>query len=392
MKAMRGAAMLCAACLIGTGICSLPAPAAVYAAEEETAPEFEGLRYEAADGAVTITGFTSDLTGKVTVPAEIDGLPVTKIGEGAFKYNFKITEVTLPDSITELGKLAFKSCGKMIKATLPKNLTAIPESCFEECRKLESLVIPEPVKSLGELAFAQCLALADLTVPEGLETVGEDAFLNTPWLEAKRAENPFVIINHVLIDGKACSGDITIPSDVTVIGPSAFAHDYYLKNVLVPENVKEIARLGFFNCTGLESITVLNPECKIYDIDGTISNIYNKHQFSFMGAIRGYENSTLQAFCEPRDYPFEVITAVRGDYDLNGKVSSDDAQNVLNYYAQAVAGSTPALNALQKEGTDVNGDGAIDSADAQLILLYYVQNTLAGVPTTWEQLTAESSS
>ena len=292
MKAMRGAAMLCAACLIGTGICSLPAPAAVYAAEEETAPEFEGLRYETADGAVTITGFTSDLTGKVTVPAEIDGLPVTKIGEGAFKYNFKITEVTLPDSITELGKLAFKSCGKMTKATLPKNLTAIPESCFEECRKLESLVIPEPVKSLGELAFAQCLALADLTVPEGLETVGEDAFLNTPWLEAKRAENPFVIINHVLIDGKACSGDITIPSDVTVIGPSAFAHDYYLKNVLVPENVKEIARLGFFNCTGLESITVLNPECKIYDIDGTISNIYNKHQFSFMGAIRGYENSS----------------------------------------------------------------------------------------------------
>ena len=82
MKAKRGAAMLCAACLIGTGVCSMPVPAAVYAAEEETAPEFEGLRYEAADGAVTITGFASDLEGKVTVPAEIGGLPVTKNRRG----------------------------------------------------------------------------------------------------------------------------------------------------------------------------------------------------------------------------------------------------------------------------------------------------------------------
>ena len=49
MKPRKGAAVLCAACLIGTGASVLPAPAAVHAAEE--APlVYEGLKYETAEG------------------------------------------------------------------------------------------------------------------------------------------------------------------------------------------------------------------------------------------------------------------------------------------------------------------------------------------------------
>ena len=40
----------------------------------------------------------------------------------------------------------------------------------------------------------------------------------------------------------------------------------------------------------------------------------------------------------------------------------------------------------QKLASDVSGDGAVDSADAQLILLYYVQNSVADIPTEWEDL------
>ena len=386
MKNKRGAALLCAACLIGTGAAVLPAPAAVYAAEEETVQEADGLKYEIADGAVTITGFTSDLSGEVTVPAEIDGLPVTKIGANAFKYNADITEITLPDSITEIGTSAFYSCFQLKKAVLPKNLQSIADSTFEESRKLITLAVPESVKDIGERAFAKCYALSELTVPEGLETVGEDAFLDTPWMDAQREKNPFVIINHVLIDGKACKGDITIPADVTKIGAGAFSYDYYITSVLVPENVKEIARYGLFNCTGLESVTVLNPDCVIYDLDGTISNTYCRHVAGFLGSIRGMENSTLQAFCEVRNYPFEVIKAEKGDWNLNGKVGADDAQNVLSAYADILAGSASELSEMQRTAADVNGDGEINAADAQMILLYYVLNTIADTPTSWDEL------
>ena len=386
MKTRRGAALLCAACLIATGTAALPAPAAVFAAEEEAVLEADGLKYEIADDSVAITGFTSELSGEVTVPAEINGLPVAKIEAGAFKYNAKVTEITLPDSVTEIGQEAFKSCFQLKSVVLPKNLTSIADNTFQESRKLASLTVPEQVKSIGELAFAQCLSLADLTLPEGLETVGEDAFLNTPWMDAQREKNPFVIINHVLIDGKACKGDITIPADVTAIGAGAFSYNYYITSVLVPENVKEIRRYGFFNCTGMERITVLNPDCEIYDLDGTISNTYCKHVAGFLGEIRGFENSTLQAFCETRAYPFEVIAATKGDWDLNGKIGADDAQNVLSVYAQIVAGNEPELSEMQRTAADINGDSMIDSADAQLILLYYVQNSIVGIPTDWDAL------
>lgn len=386
MKNKRGAALLCAACLIGTGAAVLPAPAAVYAAEEELVQEADGLKYEVNDGAVTITGFTSDLSGEVTVPAEIDGLPVTKIGANAFKYNADITEITLPDSITEIGTSAFYSCFQLKKVVLPKNLKSIADKTFEESRKLVTLAVPEQVKEIGERAFAKCYALSELTIPEGLETVGEDAFLDTPWMDEQRAKNPFVIINHVLIDGKACSGEITIPADVTKIGAGAFSYNYYITNVLVHENVTEIARYGFFNCTGLESITVLNPDCVIYDLDGTISNTYCRHVASFLGSIRGMENSTLQAFCEVRDYPFEVIKAEKGDWNLNGIVGADDAQNVLSAYADILSGNAPELSEMQQTAADVNGDGEINAADAQTILNYYVLNTIAETPTTWDEL------
>ena len=390
MKAKRGAAMLCAACLIWTGAAALPAPAAVCAAEEEAAPVFEGLRYEITDGAVTITGVTEDLEGEVTVPAEIEKLPVTKIGAGAFQFNTKITAVTLPESVTEIGAAAFKSCFVLKTVTLPSGLTEIADNTFLKSRKLESIAVPEHVKHIGEMAFANCDSLADLTLPEGLETVGADAFLYTPWMYAQREKNPFVVINHVLIDGKACSGDITLPSDITVIGEGAFAYNHDIINVLIPETVKEIRAYGIFDCNRLESVTILNPDCEIYDMKATISNNYARHEPFMLGTIRGFENAAAQAYCEKYEYPYEVLKAVKGDLDLNGKVSAEDAQSALNYYVKSIAGKNPELNDLQKGGADVNGDGAIDSADAQLILLYYVKNTIANHPTAWEALTAES--
>lgn len=77
---------------------------------------------------------------------------------------------------------------------------------------------------------------------------------------------------------------------------------------------------------------------------------------------------------------------LKGDFDGNGIIDAGDAQNVLNVYAEIVAGNAVQMTAAQKLASDVSGDGAVDSADAQLILLYYVQNSVAGSPTEWEDL------
>lgn len=76
----------------------------------------------------------------------------------------------------------------------------------------------------------------------------------------------------------------------------------------------------------------------------------------------------------------------KGDFDGNGIIDAGDAQNVLNVYTEIVAGNAVQMTDAQKQASDVSGDGTIDSADAQLILLYYVQNSVAGIPTEWEDL------
>ncbi|MDE6780704.1 MAG: leucine-rich repeat domain-containing protein, partial [Ruminococcus sp.] len=59
--------------------------------------------------AVKITKYTG-LDAEVVIPAEIDGLPVTYIGDDAFKNNKGLASVVIPDSVTVIGWGSFSDC------------------------------------------------------------------------------------------------------------------------------------------------------------------------------------------------------------------------------------------------------------------------------------------
>ena len=46
--------------------------------------KYENLNYEIKDGTVTITGCDGKASGAITIPAVIEGKPVTSIGKHAF--------------------------------------------------------------------------------------------------------------------------------------------------------------------------------------------------------------------------------------------------------------------------------------------------------------------
>jgi len=54
-----------------------------------------------ADNTITITGYTGD-AGDVTIPATINGLPVTSIGGYAFS-GMALASVVIPGSVTSMG-------------------------------------------------------------------------------------------------------------------------------------------------------------------------------------------------------------------------------------------------------------------------------------------------
>ena len=97
--------------------------------------------------AITITG-PRDASGAIVIPEEIDGKPVTSIGEWAFAGCSGLTNVTIPDSVTSIGESAFFDCSGLTSVTIPDNVTSIGDETFSGFSGLTSVKIPDSVTSV----------------------------------------------------------------------------------------------------------------------------------------------------------------------------------------------------------------------------------------------------
>ncbi|MDR2517934.1 MAG: leucine-rich repeat domain-containing protein [Spirochaetaceae bacterium] len=127
--------------------------------EESGAFEFKiEIRQGCAKGAV-ITRFRGGL-GRVVIPADLGGAPVTAIGPEAFFEARGITSLEIPPSVTRIGEGAFFGCVNLAEAALPPALRVIPERAFYGCIRLERVEIPPSVEVIGKDAFAYCRRLS----------------------------------------------------------------------------------------------------------------------------------------------------------------------------------------------------------------------------------------
>jgi len=319
------------------------------------------IKYEIWGDEAVICGFKETERAPLTdivIPAEIDGHPVTFLNGVSIGKMPDLVSVTIPDSVTRIG-------------------TAV----FHQCPKLEKINIPDSVTIIQNNAFRDCPSLYELDIPESVTRIDAYAFENTGWMKERLEENPLVTVNHILINGRTCTGDITIPETVHTIGASAFEKCSDLKKIILPENVDAIESDAFRECTDLESITIENPYCQIELHDGfIISNGYDilddgselEQIFEipyYHGVIRGYENSTAQAYAESHGYQFELIETVSktGDADGDGKA---DILDVITLNKAIMGKET--LSETSLKAIDLNQNGKPDSEEALTILKYIV--------------------
>ncbi|MDR2370552.1 MAG: leucine-rich repeat domain-containing protein, partial [Treponema sp.] len=67
----------------------------------------------------------TNYSGKETdlaIPADIYGVPVTRIGDGAFKIKTKIESVAVPESVTIIDKRAFTICAGLESINIPQGV------------------------------------------------------------------------------------------------------------------------------------------------------------------------------------------------------------------------------------------------------------------------------
>ncbi len=198
---------------------------------------FNNIMYQTySDHAVIMGGIVDEGKGinmmtasSITIPSEIEGLPVTSIGSSAFS-SFQMKSVTLPDTLQEIGQYAFSYCSN-----------------------LESVTFPDSLKRIEFQAFEDCSALSAVEFPDHLVETSSNTFTGTPWLEAQRKKDPLVIVNGALIDGQTCKGDVTVPASVKYVAGSAFSYNTDITSVVLPAGAAKVEDNVFSGCENLTS-------------------------------------------------------------------------------------------------------------------------------------------
>ncbi len=239
------------------------------------------------DGSAMITSYSAkfwqdpdpNFTVELNIPSEIDGHPVTAIGDGALRESAtKISGITLPPTIKEIGNRAI-DCRYLKYLKLNDGLEVIKDAAINCGDILETLVIPDSVKYIGNEAICG-EALKNITMPKNLEYMGKRIFYGTAY--DKDANNRVggiqyhgqyliagIRIGYATIENPDPSaptenkqiheweavGNIEIREGTTLMGVDAFEMSD-ITSVKFPSTLKSISKLGFYWCKNLNNVVI----------------------------------------------------------------------------------------------------------------------------------------
>ncbi len=177
-------------------------------------------------------------SASLTIPAKLNGVPVTALGDGAFYDCDMITRLVLPQGIECIGWQCFHFCTGLEQIILPGSVREIGDEAFAFCDSLKSVVLPEHAHIAGN-PFAPCTELTRVFITPGSEM----RLTNLDGVLYDR-------IDHRLIC--ACAegtrGVHRIPAGTKRIEPAAFYSCKELTEVHVPESVISIGEEAFSDC------------------------------------------------------------------------------------------------------------------------------------------------
>lgn len=304
----------------------------------------EYYTYEIQNGEATITGYNKDLLRrKVLIPEEIEGCPVTTIGDRAF-YDMPSgigEKFYIPDNVTTFGKEAFAVSAYLDAVRMPQKLTKMGEGVFAACLQLHFLEIPDSLTEIPDDAFVNCWGYGSARDYSVEQCIGKNV--------TKIGKSAFAGCWNMGRVGRAW-GDGRLPEKLESIGEGAFQYCYKIKSLEIPAGVTVIADRTFQGCERLESIqfdgdiTMIGAEA--FDGCVALTSMPLSKSLNLIGADAFRDCTALTAFqLAEGNTHFQV---------QQGALMTADATRLLTY-----AASAPQQSFVMPETLTQIDDGAL---------------------------------
>ena len=272
---------------------------------EGVAADFE---IEIANGSVTILSYKGTQEHLI-IPAQIDGLPVTAIADGAFAESEILETLIIPESIITIGTGILAGCetlhslqtplmgekregtqylGYLFGATkhednardIPTSLTclrlvgewqSLPAYSLFDCNDLICLALPEKTTVIEKFALYNCASLKQITGLDKVVTFGDRALMDCSALQIVTLSNALEAIGFGAFEGCKSIRSLTLPfvggsrTENTYLGylfgaaQPDFAKGFYpanLARVTLTQGCQTLGNYAFFECESLKEVNL----------------------------------------------------------------------------------------------------------------------------------------
>jgi fimbrial isopeptide formation D2 family protein len=269
----------------------------------------------------------------------------------AFRDCIILDSITLPSSLKSLGDYVFFNCSSLTTMNIPKSLSIIGNGVFLGCDSIKKLTIDsanewftitngaliEVQKKDGQvirlLRYCPSAFSGEYSVPNGISIIASHAFEGCKNVTSVVLSSSVYSIESCAFSG--CIGLSKINLDkVTSIGDKAFEECESLeivalfsgvslgvyvfddcigiKSIIVEDGVSELTSGLFYNCSGVESITLPASLVSMVDntfysrnpIDVTIHFRGTLSQWAYLKRCFKESNLNISVFCEG-DYQYQ---------------------------------------------------------------------------------------
>lgn len=234
------------------------------------------------DGSACITRCL--LGGDLTIPDQLDGHPVTVIGEQSFDRNQELEKLTIPEGVTAIGSHAFYWCGNLTEVSIPYSLVTMGVNPFDMCSSLTTFSVPKdhPVFEVKSgvlfnktekilICYPQTRKSGSYSVPNGTLHIGDSAFCSgNEFLKSISFPGSLLTIGEDAFH--SCfylKGALKLPAKLQSVGKGAFALCDHLSALSIPETLTEIGEMAFMGCE-IKKITLAKNNPSYQLIDGVL--------------------------------------------------------------------------------------------------------------------------